>query len=270
MSIRLASDTSEFVGFKENDVFIWDVQIDKDPYKDYLKDVNPKIEEDVIDSIVNGIFKGKKDEDVVAWKYVILDIKDEKKLYHYGDSYKAVPYYFNSYYIEEEGKDWKTILKYHKSFLYKYDREYYRGLTPYADFEGFMEFFVSIDMNWKYIVKEADENLEESLDGEGGAMRPIEIYFYTFKQELNGISCFYDEGEHIDNDDVGEWEATSVYNDDGILKYYEWLYSGDPIMIFELRENFFIENWWVIAMIAAAAIVIVIVVIVMLKRTVDQ
>jgi len=271
VSFGIATNTSEYVGISENDEIIWDVEIDKDPYKDYMQDFNPTLEEDVIDTIVNGRFKGKIDEDVVAWKYVILDIKDEKEHSYYenGTDYKAVPYYFSSYYIKEEAKDWKTILKYHKSYLYKYDREFYRGITPYPDNEFFMEFIVPKDMNWKYLVNEADENLEDKLDGEGGARRPVEIYVYTFKQELDGISCFYDEGEHLDNDDVGEWESTSIYNDDGILKYYEWLYGGDPIVIFELQENFFIANWWIIAMIAAAAVV-VIVVVVILRRPRNQ
>jgi len=267
VSFVFAADTSDYVGIEEGDVFIWNVEVHEDVMKDYYEDSNPTLNEDTVDIIVSDEFSGQLDEDVEAWKIVILDIKDEKEKRYSGEDYKAVPYYYNSYYTKDlEAEDWNKVLKYSESFLYKYDREFYRGFTPYADVRGFEARIVPKNMNWRYLVNEADENLEEAKDGEAGARPPTESVAYTFKQVVNGITCFYDEGDYKQNKDIGEWEVTSIYNDDGILKYYEWLYDGDPIVLVELQENFFISNWWIIAIIATGAVVVVILAFTVLKK----
>ena len=269
VSFVFATDTSEYVGIEEGDEFIWDVEVHDSVMKDYYEDTNPTLEKEVIDIIVSDMFSGEMDEDVEAWKMVILQIKDEKEERVGGEEYKAVPYYFNSYYKKGDSGDWRKVLKYYQTNLYKYDKEFYEGITPYADFRGFDPLtnrIVSKDINWKNLVNEADENLEESLDNEGGARPATESVAYTFKQTVDGITCFYKEGEHRQIEDVGEWESTSIYNDNGILKYHEWLYDGDPIMIVELQENWFVSNWWIIAIIAAGAVVVILVFTILKKR----
>ena len=269
VSFVFAADSSEYVGFREGDEFIWDVEVHEGVLKDYYEDTNPTLEEDVIDIIVSDMFSGELDENVEAWKIVIVQVKDQRDRRVGSKEYKVVPYYFNSYYRKEDSGDWRKVLKYYQSYLYKYDIDFYEDISPYADFRGFDPLtnrIVPKDMNWKRLIKKADENLEENLDNEGGARPPTESVAYTFKQVVDGITCFYKEGEHRELNDVGDWEATSIYNDNGILKYHEWLYDGEPIMIVKLQENWFITNWWIIAIIAASAVVVVIVIFSVLKK----
>ena len=78
----------------------------------------------------------------------------------------------------------------------------------------------------------------------------------------NGISTFWNP----DEDEFDDFEATSQYNDDGVLMYYEWSYDGDPIIILELEGKFFYEYWEIILAVAVAGVVGVILIVVIIKR----
>lgn len=70
------------------------------------------------------------------------------------------------------------------------------------------------------------------------------------------------------NEDGGEYddfEATSKYDDDGVLMYYEWKYDGEPIIILELEGQFFYENWEVL-LIGAQVLGVVALIIVIVKK----
>ena len=113
VSFVFAADSSEYVGFREGDEFIWDVEVHEGVLKDYYEDTNPTLEEDVIDIIVSDMFSGELDENVEAWKIVIVQVKDQRDRRVGSKEYKVVPYYFNSYYRKEDSGDWRKVLKYY-------------------------------------------------------------------------------------------------------------------------------------------------------------
>jgi len=94
----------DYVGIDVNDVIIWTVTIDDDPLEDYLEDDG--YSEAVIENYSDNFFDDDWDKDVIGWKVVILEIKDEKEKEYNGDDVDVVPYLCN-FYIKEEDEDWE-------------------------------------------------------------------------------------------------------------------------------------------------------------------
>lgn len=185
ISFALAADTSEYVGISENDVIIWDVEIDPGQYKDYYEDKYPTMPESVLDDLIDSFFDDEMDKKVEAWKLVILDIEDEKKKEIENDDYRAVKYYFNSYYTKDlEAEDWKKDEKNEVRWIFKFDKDLYEEFAPHPQFLGFLSRIVPKDMNWKYCINEADDVLDDDYDGEAGAKTPTQTVAFVIEQEV--------------------------------------------------------------------------------------
>ena len=277
ISIALAAEKPDYVGINENDVIIWDTQFDQGPYENYLEDLYDWSDE-VIEAYLdaNPICDGDTDEKVIAWKYVIIEIKDEKEedlnddpffQNLEDDEYKVVPYLYNFYTMKENRDDWKKADLNEKGEIYKYDRDLYaRFIEIFGPSRGLSALIISKGVNWDRVTREADEYFGHRYE-DAGASIPKETVFFFFEQDANGVKTYIDLAEEPGiNDDVGDFGSISIYTSDGILKHYEWTYDGDPIYMLDLRENFFVANWWIIAIVAAVAVVIIIVVVIIKKR----
>ena len=106
INFATAAEKPDYVGIDVNDVIIWKVTIDEDPYEDYLEDAGYADEE--IDNETDLVFDKRLDKDVEGWKIVILEIKDEKEFDYNGEENDKVPYLLNWYITEDYvQKDWE-------------------------------------------------------------------------------------------------------------------------------------------------------------------
>jgi hypothetical protein len=239
-----AAETPDYVGISEGDEIVWNTTFDEGPYEDYLED-RYDWDDDTIDAYLdaNPICDDETDEDIIGWKYVILEIKEEKEydlgddfpinLFLDEDEYDGVPYLYNFYTLEDED-EWDEEETNERSEIYQYDRDLYVAfLRMWGPSRGLFSPFVSKGVNWDRVISEVDEEFDDDYE-EAGASRP-KVTTYFIEQEADGIKTFLDAGEELGNDDVGEFESLSLYNDDGILQYYEWTYDGDPIYLLELE-----------------------------------
>ena len=283
LSVNVVADTPDYIGIGENDTIIWKTTIDEDPYEDYLEDDG--YSEAAIELIIDDIFDDEYDEDVEGWKIVIMEIRDEKEYdldrytYLEDDEYDGVPYLYNLHTTENfEADNWEEEETNEREIIYRYDRDLY-ALFNMIDFYDIPsawpyhflvpDLIVAKNVNWKRVVSLVDEEFEDSFD-DAGAKRPETPFMFFFEQDADGIIMYRDLGEDpFYLEDVDEFEATSIYTDNGILRYYELTYDGDPILIFELQnvwENYVIANLWTIAIISAVALVIGVVVVILIKR----
>ena len=260
MRYTIAAGKPSYVGINENDVLIWKVTIDEDPYEDYLEDTEFFTDAE-IDNMTDSMFDDDWDEDVEGWKVVILEIKDEKEFkYNWSGTEEndVVPYLCNFYITEDyEAQDWEEEDMNERGGVAKYDRDYYVYRTSYV--MGLYYMVAANNINWKRVVDEADEEFDDEWDGKDqDAGARVAKNFY----EENGIITFFNP----DEDKYDDFEAISQYNDDGVLMYYEWTYDGDPIIILELEGKFFYEYWEVILGAAILGVVVVVVVVVIIKK----
>jgi hypothetical protein len=273
-----AAATPDYVGISEEDEIIWDTTFDEGPYEDYLED-RYGWDDDAIDAHLdlNPICDDETDEDVIGWKYYIIEIKDEREYdledtYPYSlflddDEYPAVPYLYNFHIMEEDSEEWEEEDTNERNKIYEYDRDLYATfLILFGPSRGLFAPVIDKDVNWDRVIDKADEGYERHYGDYAGASRPKETAYYFYERDAKGVKTFLDKGEELGNDEVGEFESKSLYTNDGILKYYEWSYDGDAIYLLELKENWIVTNWWIIAVIAVVAVIIVIIIIVIKRR----
>ena len=259
INFTTADEKPDYVGIDVNDVIIWKVAIDDNPYKDFLED--GEVPEYIIENITDIMFDDLLDEDVEGWKVVILEIKDEKEKDYKGDEVNLVPYLCNIYTTDDwEEKDWKEEEENQKGTIGDYSGD---GKDVYVDRVlvdmGLFYWIAGTNVNWEKLADEVDEEFEDDWDGkdeDAGATVAKSLY------KENGISTFWNP----DEDDYDDFESTAQFNDDGILMYYEWEYDGDPIIILELEGQFFYEYWEIILAVAVAGVVVVILIVVKVKR----
>ena len=242
-----------------NDVIIWRVTIDDDPYEDYLEDYG--FSEAFIENYSDNFFDDSWDKDVVGWKVVILEIKDEKEMDYKGDDVDYVPYFYN-FYTREEEDDWDEEREYDKGTIGGYKGE---GKDLYVDRVwldmGLFYWIADNNINWKQLADEVDEEWEDDWDDDDEkASASVESSLY----KDNGISTSWNR----DEDKFEDFSSIAQFNDDGVLMYFEWNYDGDPIIILELQGRFFQENFLIIVggAIAGVAIIILIVTLVIIPR----
>ena len=251
-----AKEKPDYVGIDVNDVFIWKVTIDEDPYEDFLEDAGYTDEE--IDNETDLLFDNSWDKDVEGWKVVILDIKNEKEFDYNGEENDHVPYLLNFYITEDYAqKDWDEEETNERGGIAKYDKDFYVYRTSVL--MGLYYMIAANNIKWDKVADEVDEEFDDDWDGKdesAGARVERSIY------KENGISTFWNPNEEYFDD----FEATSKYNDDGVLMYYEWLYDGDPIIILELEGQFFYEYWEIILGVAIAGVAVVVLIVVIIKR----
>lgn len=286
ISFAYGADKPDYVGINKGQNIIWKTTFDEGPFEDYLED-RLGLDDDGIEAWLdaNGhVCDDETDEDVEAWKIVIIEIKEEKEydldetdyVDLEDDEYKGVPFLFNFYVSENyEDKTWDEEETNERSQIYKYNKDLYASMVLQNEFEGrvfvpntpctgmlrgggFDNIFISKDVNWDRVISAVDEEFDDGLE-DAGASRPTDST-YLIERDLDGIKVYSDYGEDLGNDDVDEFESTAIYTNDGILKYYEWTYDGEPIYIIELEQSWFIENWWIIAIIAVVALIIIIII----------
>jgi len=260
MTFVRAASTPSYVGIEENDVLTYTIIIDKDPYESYLEDYG--YSDTTIENITDRMFDGPWDEDVNGWRYVILEIKDEKEYTVLGDDYDGVPYIYN-WYIRETGGDWEEEESSENGDLLKYDKDFYVYRT--SEMRGLYYLIAANNVNWKRVVSGLNEEYDDYWDGEDQkAEASVETSLYYFTQREEGLNVIWNPDENVYED----FKSTSRYNDDGVLMYYEWSYDGRPILNYILQGNFFHYYGWVIilASIAGVVIVVLIVTLVVLPR----
>ncbi|MHA1467465.1 MAG: hypothetical protein ACTSP6_05235, partial [Promethearchaeota archaeon] len=207
-----AADKPDYVGIDVNDVIIWRVTIDDDPYEDFLEDYG--YSEAVIENISGNFFDDSWDKDVIGWKVVILQIKDEKEMDYKGDDVDYVPYFFN-FYVKEENDDWDEETEYDKGTIGSYSGE---GKDLYVDrvwlHMGLFYWIADNNINWKQLADEVDEEWEDDWDDDNEkASASVESSLY----KDNGISTTFNP----DEDDFEDFDSIAQFNDDGVLMYYE-------------------------------------------------
>lgn len=244
----------DYVGIDVGDVIIWRVFIDDDPYEDYLEDAG--VPESIRDNITDAIFDDAWDKDVIGWKVVILEIKDEKEMDYKGDDVDYVPYLFNYYITEDLGaRDWEEEDTNEKGTIGNYAGD---GKDVYVDrvsvMTGLLYWIAGNNINWNQLANEVDEEWEDDWDDDNEkASASVESSLY----KDNGISTTFNP----DEDDFEDFDSIAQFNDDGVLMYYEWNYDDDPIIILELEGRFFQENFLIILGGAVAGVVVVILVV---------
>jgi len=247
----------DYVGIDVNDVIIWTVTIDDDPLEDYLEDDG--YSEAVIENYSDNFFDDDWDKDVIGWKVVILEIKDEKEKEYNGDDVDVVPYLCN-FYIKEEDEDWEEEESNVGGTIGNYAGD---GKDVYVDrvslTMGLFYWIAGNNINWKKLADEVDEEWEDDWDDDDEkASASVESSLY----KDNGISTTFNP----DEDDYEDFDTIAQFNDDGVLMYYEWNYDNDPIIILELEGRFFQENFLIILGGAVAGVVVVVLIIVLIKR----
>jgi len=261
-----ANDKPDYVGINENDVFIWKITIDKDPFEDYLEDyledvgLSDAFIEEFIDNMTDLIFDDEWDEDVKGWKMVILDIKNEKEFDYDNDENDQVPYLYNFYTTEDyDKKDWDKEEMNGRGGIAKYDKDFYVWRTDNPFGMGLYYGIVANNINWEKLADEVDEEFDDEWDGkdESAGARVAKSEYKN-----NGISTFWNP----DEDKVDDFESTSQYNDDGVQMYYEWKYDGDPIIIMELEGQFFYEYWEAIIGVAILGVITIVAVVFIIKK----
>ena len=250
----------DYVGVDVDDVYVWKVGIDKDPFEDFLEDseVYSKVE---IDNITDIMFNDAWEEDVKGWRIAILDIKDERE-FDYGVGKNDGVRYLLNWYITEDYE--KTVGEEEemngKGGIARYDKKFYAWRAN--SIMGLYYLIVANNIKWDKVAAELNEELEDEYDGgneEGSAETVKSLY------EDIGICTVI----NIDNVLFDDFEATSKYNDDGVLMYYEWKYDGEPIILLELENQIFNENWEVIV-IGALIVGITALVIIVVKKIIKD
>ena len=250
----------DYVGIDVDDVIIWRVFIDDDPYEDYLEDAD--VPESIRDNITDAIFDDAWDKDVKGWKVVILEIKDEKEVDYEGNDVDLVPYLFNYYITEDLGsRDWEEEDTNEKGTIGNYAGD---GKDVYVErvstMRGLLYLIADNDINWKKLADEVDEEWEDDWDDDDEkASASVESSLY----KDNGISTTWNP----DEDDYEDFDTIAQFNDDGVLMYYEWKYDDDPIIILELEGKFFYEYWGIIIGGAVAGVVVVILVVTLVRKS---
>jgi len=250
----------DYVGIDVNDVIIWTVTIDDDPLEDYLEDDG--YSEAVIENYSDNFFDDDWDKDVIGWKVVILEIKDEKEKEYNGDDVDVVPYLFN-FYIQEEDEDWEEEESNVGGTIGNYAGD---GKDVYVDrvslTMGLFYWIAGNNINWKKLADEVDEEWEDDWDDDDEkASASVESSLY----KDNGISTTFNP----DEDDFEDFDSIAQFNDDGVLMYYEWNYDDDPIIILELEGRFFQENFLIIlggAVAGVAVIILIVTLVISLKK----
>ena len=280
ISFAYAAETLDYVGINEGKNIIWKTTFDEGPYEDFLEDAG--YSEAQIEAIMddNPVFDGEFDEDVEGWKFVILEIKNEKQYdledVYPGledDEYDGVPYLYNLYITKNfEEKTWDEKETNERAEIYKYDKDLYYEIIDgheqvifpltglFTPSMGLFYPIIAKGVNWDRLISGVDDEFADDYE-DAGASKPTDTT-YIIEREENGIKTFRDLGDDVGDDDIDEFGSIAIFTDDGILKYYEWVYDGDPMWLLELEESWFVANWWIIAIKAAVAVIIIIIIIV--------
>ena len=250
-----------YVGIREGQTIIWNAEFDDDPFRDYYEDLG--LSEDKIDFAIDNMFDGALDTDVEAWKFVILEIKEEKEYGHGSNETDGVPYLYNFYITEDKAaNDWDDEEKNKRGIIYDYNVDFYMGSTYLT--LGFSRYsFVDKKVDWDEFADELDEEYEDH-NIEATAKDEERLYFFT--EVECGISTSW---EPQNNSEMEEFETISRFNSDGIMLYYEASYDGDVFIKFELEGAYFYEHWWWMLLIGVAVAGLVVVVMIILKRRKD-
>ena len=210
------------------------------------------------------MFDDAWDEDVVGWRIVILEIKDEKEYEVEGEEYDGVPYLLNWYITEDTNlRDWKEEETNENGDLLEYDKDFYVYRTSVM--RGLYYLIAANNINWKSVVNGLNDEYDDDWDGEDQkAEAAVVSSMYYFRYKDIGINVVWNpDDEHYE-----DFDSTSLYNDDGVLVYYDWTYDGDTILSLQIERIFFFFYGWIIvvASVAGVAVVVLVVTLVLTLR----
>lgn len=286
--VAYAAEKPRYVGFNEGQEIIWFTEFDKDPLKDFYEDKFPGWSELDIDTAVNNFFDLLDwDDDVVAWRFYIEEIKKESDKDYVADNsvrfnkddVNYVKFLVNMYETEDlaDPEGWDDFDKLDSNRLWDSEDEVYAdilitGLTilapqmPYGF--GLIRFFIPNNLDFGDVIDEVEEFMEiYNLEDQWSVGSAKTAFFFTQKEV--GIETSVEST----NPSVEDFDSCAKFTNDGILYYYEWEYDGDTIAKYELSQwgfsaVYIIENWWWMALIAGAVIVglIVLICVIVIKK----
>jgi len=283
ITIAYAAEKPKYVGVSEGQEIVWNTLFDKDPVEEYFEDLG-YTDEETIDNTVDLWFDSLSwDDDVVAWKVIVNDIRKEDDEDFHGSvtSEKDVNFVkveVGIYETEDksDASAWDDIDKVEKLKLYEREDQvfisiaytgcvdqgalglyfYTSDLIPQPEWPMF---FTPKNLKWDDVAGDCDEEIEDRKLDEKYSVGSADVDYF-FQKKTVGLEM-NEEG----SGNIEDFDAVMKYTGEGILYYYEYSYDGEPIAKFELDTIggvYLIENWWWIALIAGAVIIAVIVIIV--------
>ena len=272
--IAYAAQKPNYVGISEGDEYIWKTTFDKGPLENYFEDLG--FSESFAENITDWFFDAYDwDDDVVGWKLIIIEIKDEDDRDYNGiiddeDDVNYVKFKFSIWETEDltDPNGWDDIDKSEKDIMYESEEIVYAdtlliGFTPWHYWGLGTVFFVPRGLDWGKVVNEVDDWLEDHNEDDELSVSTAKVNFFFQDKEV-GVKTSTD----FDNDELDDFESDTRYNDNGIMYYWIWTYDGDIIAEFELTTYgqsrvYFIENWWWMSLIAIGVVAGIIVLIVL-------
>ncbi|MFX1450773.1 MAG: hypothetical protein ACFFCM_08025 [Promethearchaeota archaeon] len=248
IKVGTAQSSPKYVGIgsSNKDYYIWSTAFDKSPYEAFLEDAG--YTDDEVDNITDHMFDDEFDENVIEWRLLIGEIEKEKEV----SDISYVKVHYSLYYEKENGQQgYDADIK---EIIYEYDKDLYMFLVWYD--MGLFDLFIAKDVNWNRVVRNVNDKWEDEWDGDdqkGSA--DVEKSWFYFTEKANGISTLWNPDDEVYED----FGSTSIYNDDGVLAYYEWTYDGEPIWKLELKYRFADEYWWIFVLIAIAATAVLVI-----------
>lgn len=245
-----AQETEYYVGVRENDVYIYLTDFDKGPFEDFYTDYligngTAEFTAEVIAEIRADLMfdSDTVNEDIEAWKIIILRIDDEEKKYYDEDGVQ----YFRNIYVSEDrtADDWDRESHDSASVIYKYDKGVYKDFAL-SWIATFFQFFVANDVDWNEL---ADKIYDEYYD--------LEEYNVIADADVDSLPDGLETSWEV-NAQTEDLTSISRFTSQGVLKYYEWAYDGEIIMKLELELSFFVQYWVFILIILGCAVIPVI------------
>ena len=233
----------DYVGFDEEDTFVWTMTYDEDAVDEMSLDMGLNISYLDVDEDIEGV------------KIAMLSIDDEDE--HGGDDGVEIEY--NYYETEDLSADiWELEDESEKGIIYKYDSDnddiisYYQ----YCSYAGV--YFVANDVDWDEVVDAWEDDLGDEVsvsnnDPDGSLSIHIYEDFISISNRTYRIHDIY---------------ITCRYNSDGVLEYFSYRYYSDTLILAELENRFFQDYgiFLMIGLIALGGVIVAIVSIIMVTK----
>ncbi len=233
----------DYVGFDEEDTFVWTITYDEDAVDEMSLDMGLNISYLDVDEDIEGV------------KIAMLSIDDEDE--HGGDDGVEIEY--NYYETEDLSADiWELEDESEKGIIYKYDSDD-DGIISYYQYCSYAGvYFVANDVDWDEVVDAWEDDLGNEVsvsnNNPDGSLS-IHIYedFISIANKTYRIHDIY---------------ITCRYNGDGVLEYFSYEYYSDTLVLAELETRFFQDYgiFLIIGLIALGGVIVAIVSIIMVTK----
>ena len=233
----------DYVGFDEEDTFVWTITYDEDAVDEMSLDMGLNISYLDVDEDIEGV------------KIAMLSIDDEDE--HGGDDGVEIEY--NYYETEDLSADiWELEDKNEKDIIYKYDSDD-NDIISYYQYSSYVGvYFVANDVDWDEVVDAWEDDLGDDVsvsnnDPDGSLSIHIYEDFISIANKTYRIHDIY---------------ITCRYNGDGVLEYFSYEYYSDTLVLAELETRFFQDYgiFLIIGLIALGGVIVAIVSIIMVTK----